>query len=605
MSDIIHLLPDSIANQIAAGEVIQRPASVVKELMENAIDAGATTVVLNVKDAGRSLIQVVDNGKGMSETDARMAFERHATSKITAAGDLFSLRTMGFRGEALASIAAVAQVELKTARAEDKQGTLLLVSASQVEKQQAIATNPGSIFSVKNLFFNVPARRKFLKSNETELRSILSEFERIVLVNPQIAFDFRHNDTEVMNLPVANLKQRILNVFGKRLETQLLSVHVETSLVSVTGFIGTPDSSRKRGNLQYFFVNNRYMRHPYFHKAVMHAFEPFIPAGEMPNYFLYMTVDPGSIDVNIHPTKTEIKFENEQAIWMIINAAVKEAIGKTNAIPSIEFDREGAVDMPVYNKHATAVNPPKINLNTHYNPFKNSQNPADYSSKPVAVEWEKLYRDDSFPAKTNAVQTELKIGDSQMLTEEKKAIISYKGKYLITPLKSGLSLIDQHRAHVRILFDEYMQRMSQKQGVSQGVLFPEIISFTPAQATVLPFLLDDLAYMGFDLSDSGNHSYFINGIPAGLESSDIVGILRDMTDKVIETGCEVREEITETLALTLAKKTALSYGKILSEEEASALLARLFASSSPNYTPDGKLIILVLSEEELLKRFTV
>jgi len=593
MSDIIHLLSDTIANQIAAGEVIQRPASVVKELMENAIDAGASAIQLIIKDAGRTLIQVVDNGKGMSETDARMAFERHATSKITTVDDLFSLRTMGFRGEALASIAAVAQVELRTARPGDQAGTLLLISGSQVEKQQAIATNSGSIFSVKNLFFNVPARRKFLKSNETELRNILTEFERIVLVNPQIAFDFRHNNTEVMNLPVANLKQRILNVFGKRLETQLLSVHVETSLVSVTGFVGTPNSSKKRGNLQYFFVNSRYMRHPYFHKAVIHAFEPFIPAGEMPNYFLYLTVNPNNIDVNIHPTKTEIKFENEQAIWMIITAAVKEAIGKTNV--SLEFDQKDAIDMPVYNQKTTSVGAPKINLNTQYNPFKNTERSFEHHSKP-AVKWEKLYHEDSSPEKTAPTQSEI-------LMEEKKAILSYKGKYLITPLKSGLSVIDQHRAHVRILFDEYMQRMRQKQGVSQGMLFPEIISFTPAQATILPFLLDDLAYMGFDLSDLGNNSYSINGIPAGLEQADVVGILQDMTDKVLETGCEVQEEITETLALTLAKKAAIPYGKILSEEEAAGLIAGLFASSSPNYTPDGKPIIVVFSDDELLKRF--
>lgn len=593
MNDIIHLLSDSIANQIAAGEVIQRPASVVKELMENSIDAGASIIQLIIKDAGRTLIQVVDNGKGMSETDARMAFERHATSKISTAGDLFSLRTMGFRGEALASIAAVAQVELKTARLDDKSGTLLLISASQVEKQQAIATTPGSIFSVKNLFFNVPARRKFLKSNETELKNILTEYERIVLVNPQIAFDLRHNDTEIMNLPVSNLKQRILNVFGKRLETQLLTVHVETSLVSVTGFIGTPDSSKKRGNLQYFFANNRYMRHPYFHKAVMHAFDPFIPAGEMPNYFLYLTVDPGSIDVNIHPTKTEIKFENEQAIWMIITAAVKEAIGKTNAIPSLEFDQEDAIDMPVYTKRTPSFEAPKINLNANYNPFKNS----DYH-KP-STDWEKLYNNDS---PEDSIKS-LKFLDSIKLSEPTKSILSHKGRYLITTLISGLSLIDQHRAHIRILFDEYMQRMRQKQGVSQGALFPEIISFTPAQATVLPFLLDDLAYMGFDLSDLGNNSYSINGVPAGLESSGVVGILLDMTDKVLETGCEVKEEITETLALTLAKKAAVPYGKILSEEEAAGLIAGLFASSSPNYTPDGKAIIIVFSEDELQKRF--
>ena len=595
MSDIIHLLSDSIANQIAAGEVIQRPASVVKELMENSIDAGASIVQLNIKDAGRTLIQVIDNGKGMSETDARMAFERHATSKISTADDLFSLRTMGFRGEALASIAAVAQVELKTARPEDTMGTLLIISASQVEKQQTIATNHGSIFSVKNLFFNVPARRKFLKSNETELRNILTEFERVALVNPHVAFDIRHNDTELMNLPLTNLKQRILNVFGKRLETQLLSVHVETSLVSINGFVGTPDSSKKHGHLQYFFVNNRYMRHPYFHKAVIQAFDPFIPSGEMPNYFLYLTVNPNNIDVNIHPTKTEIKFENEQAIWMIINAAVKEAIGKTNAIPSIEFDQKDAFEIPVYSHRTTSVEAPKINLNTQYNPFKNSERFFEHSSKQTN-HWEKLYDEDSYPEKTAPIQSEIHI-------EEMRAILSYKGKYLITPLKSGLSMIDQHRAHIRILFDEYIQRMKQKQGVSQGSLFPEIISFTPAQATILPFLMNDLSSIGFDLSDLGSNSYSINGIPAGLESADVVSILQDMTDKVLETGCEVQEEITETLALTLAKKAAIPSGKILSEEEASGLIAKLFASSSPNYTPDGKPVIIVFSDEELQKRF--
>jgi DNA mismatch repair protein MutL len=597
MSDIIHLLSDSIANQIAAGEVIQRPASVVKELMENSIDAGASSIQLNVKDAGRTLIQVVDNGKGMSETDARMAFERHATSKITTADDLFSLRTMGFRGEALASIAAVAQVELKTARSGDPSGTLLLISASQIEKQQAIAANSGSIFSVKNLFFNVPARRKFLKSNETELRNIFTEFERIVLVNPQIGFDLHHNDTEIMHLPASHLKQRILNVFGKRLETQLLSVHVETSLVTVSGFIGTPDSSKKQRSLQYFFANNRYMRHPYFHKAVMHAFEPFIPAGEAPNYFLYLTVDPGSVDVNIHPTKTEIKFENEQAIWMIINSVVKESIGKTHAIPSLEFDREDAIDMPVYNKRNTSAEVPKINLNADYNPFKNKENPFDYPSRPTG-NWEELYQNPSSSPETHSAP-------SGIFTEEKKAFLSYKGKYLVTALKSGLSVIDQRRAHIRILFDEYKRRMQQKQGVSQGVLFPEIISFTSAQATVLPFLLDDWAYMGFDLSDLGNHSYSVNGIPAGMESSGIADILQEMTDKVLETGCEVKEEITETLALTLAKKTAIPYGKILTEEESVELIATLFASSSPNYTPDGKPVIILFPEDELQKRFKI
>jgi DNA mismatch repair protein MutL len=592
MSDIIHLLSDSIANQIAAGEVIQRPASVVKELVENSVDAGADSIHLIVKDAGRTLIQVIDNGKGMSEMDARMAFERHATSKIHAADDLFSLRTLGFRGEALASIAAVAQVELKTARKGDDMGTLVQISASQTDKQQSIATNPGSIFSVKNLFFNVPARRKFLKSNETEFKNILTEFERIVLVNPHIFFDLHHNDTEILNLPVSNLRQRILNIFGKKLNTQLLSLHAETSLVTLSGFVGIPESSKKKSALQYFFVNNRYMRHPYFHKAVMHAFEPFIPAGEMPNYFIYLLVDPGSIDVNIHPTKTEIKFENEQAIWQIITAAVKEAIGKSNAIPSLEFDQEGAIDMPVYSKsHFSPMGNPKIDIHSDYNPFKNTE----YRSKPVSTHWEKLYEEkQDIPEGPEASMT---------FAEEKTKILSYKGKYLATSLKSGLTFINQRRAHIRILFDEYMQQMNRKQGVSQGLLFPEIISFTPREATILPYLLDDLAYIGFDLADLGNNSYSINGIPAGLENVDTVEILQDMADKVLETGCEVKEEVSEALALTLAKKAAIPYGKFLSEEEADGLIAKLFASSSPNYTPDGKIIISILSDDELGKRF--
>jgi len=590
MSDIIHLLPDSIANQIAAGEVIQRPASVVKELIENSIDAGADSIQLIVKDAGRSLIQVIDNGKGMSETDARMAFERHATSKIQKINDLYSLQTIGFRGEALASIAAVAQIELKTARKEDSSGTLIQISGSQVEKQETIATNSGSIFSVKNLFFNVPARRKFLKTNETEFKNIITEFERIVLVNPKITFELRHNDVEIFNLPVSSIKQRIINVFGKRLNTKLLTINTETALVSVTGFIGTPDSSKKSNAQQYFFVNNRFMRHPYFHKAVAQAFEPIIPAGEMPIYFIYLTVDAASIDVNIHPAKTEIKFENEQAIWVIINSIVKEALAKSNAIPRLEFDREGAVDLPVYSHRQTYTEAPKINYKSGYNPFNETPRSGNLLKK-----WEKVYEDQPFPLEEPAFPAEW--------TEERKTFFSFKGNYLITSVKSGLLIINQRRAHIRVLYDMYLQQIKQKKGASQGLLFPEIISFTPQEATILPYLLEDLAYIGFDLSDLGSNSYSINGIPAGLENADAVDVLLDITDKVLETGCEVKEEITESMTLTLAKKTAIPSNKFLSEEEAEKLIANLFASSGPNYTPDGKAILLILSEEEIEKRF--
>ncbi|MDR2057603.1 MAG: DNA mismatch repair endonuclease MutL [Dysgonamonadaceae bacterium] len=591
--DVIHLLPDSIANQIAAGEVIQRPASVVKELIENAVDAGADHIRIYIKDAGRTLIQVIDNGKGMSETDARMAFERHATSKITTAHDLFALRTMGFRGEALASIAAVAQVELKTRRREDEMGTLIQISASQLDKQEMISTSQGSMFSVKNLFFNIPARRKFLKSNETEFKNILTEVERIALVYPTITFSLKHNDSEILNLPVSGQKQRIVNVLGKKLLQQLLPVNVNTSLVNISGFIGTPESSKKRGAFQYFYVNGRYMRHPYFNKAIALAFEPFVPTGDMPNFFIYLTVDPSSIDVNIHPTKTEIKFENEQAIWQIITTVVKEAI----AVPSLEFDRAEAIDMPVYDTKRPPVEPPNIQVRTGYNPFKET-NTQTYRK----TDWEKLYETHSLPIQSTESGLIFEMEDKEIFKISSETL-HYKGKYLILVLKSGLTFIDQRRAHIRILFDQYLQRIQQKQGASQGLLFPEIITFSPKESTVLPHLLDDLSYIGFDLADLGNNAYSINGIPSGLETINPVETLQEMVDKAMETGCEVKEEISETLALALAKKAAILPCKILSQEESQELIAKLFSSTSPNYTPDGKLIVYVFPEEELNKKF--
>ena len=392
MSDIIRLLPDSVANQIAAGEVIQRPASVIKELVENAIDAGAQHIDVLVTDAGKSSIQVIDDGKGMSETDARLSFERHATSKIREAADLFALRTMGFRGEALASIAAVAQVELRTCVEGEELGTKLVIAGSKVESQEAISCPKGSNFCVKNLFFNVPARRKFLKSNQTELSNILTEFERIALVNPNVSFTLYHNDAELFNLPAIQLRQRIMGVFGKKINQDLLSLDVDTTMVRISGFVARPESARKKGARQYFFVNGRYMRHPYFHKAIMDAYEHLIPVGEQVSYFIYFDVDPGNIDVNIHPTKTEIKFENEQAIWQILAAAVKETLGKFNAVPSIDFDTEGMPDIPAFESSPYAgIQPPKTTYNPDYNPFNTSAvPPSSYSSKP-SRDWEQLY----------------------------------------------------------------------------------------------------------------------------------------------------------------------------------------------------------------------
>lgn len=620
MSDIIHLLPDSIANQIAAGEVIQRPASVVKELVENAVDAGAGHIQVNIKDAGRTLVQVIDDGKGMSETDARMAFERHATSKISTADDLFFLHTMGFRGEALASIVAVSQVELRTRLKGAELGTHLVFSGSELESVEPDACTEGSIFSVKNLFFNVPARRKFLKSNETEFRNIINEFERIALVNSQVALSLYHNDTEIFNLPESGLRQRIVNVYGKTLNQKLLSVDAQSSLVTISGFVGRPDSAKKRGALQYFFVNGRFMKHPYFHKAVMQAYEQLIPAGEQPNYFIYFTLDPATIDVNIHPTKTEIKFENEQPIWQILMAATREALAKSSAIPTIDFDVEDAIDIPVYNpvKEAAPYKAPCVQVNSGYNPFETS------SYKKPEFDWSKLYND--FEGDRNAIRQGAELTGSFLASDLSEPTIEadevvvqdtsgslfndvstpcyqYKGKYIITSLKSGLALIDQHRAHVRILFDQYITNIRQQRGASQQVLFPEIVEFTAGEATVLPTLLEDMRFIGFDLTNLGNNSYAINGLPAGVENLDPVSLIRNMVDRVIDTGCEVHEEICDSLALSLAKAAAIRPGKILSGEEMDNLLASLFSCQESNLTPDGKTIISKLTDEELEKRF--
>ena len=614
MSDVIHLLPDSIANQIAAGEVIQRPASVVKELVENAVDAGAQQIQVHIKDAGKTLVQVIDNGKGMSETDARMAFERHATSKISTANDLFALQTMGFRGEALASIAAVAHVELRTRQRGSDLGSKIAIAGSEVESSEPDACPEGSIFSVKNLFFNVPARRKFLKSNETEFRNIINEFERIALVNQHISMSLHHNDTEILNLPESGLRQRIINIYGKALNQKLLTLEAQSSLVTISGFVGRPDSVRKRGALQFFFVNGRFMKHSYFHKAVMQAYDQLIPAGEMPDYFIYFTLDPATIDVNIHPTKTEIKFENEQPVWQILCAAVREAIAKSSSIPTIDFDVDGSIDIPVFNAPSSTFKAPSVQVNSDYNPFK-----PDTSYQQPSFDWSKLYKgfeedraaafaDESIEAIYPENQ-ELSSGlisepaPDTLFPEVSSLCYQYKGRYIITSLKSGLLIIDQHRAHVRVLFDQYLTNIRNQQGVSQQLLFPEIVTFTPAEATLVPVLLEDLRYIGFDLSNLGNNSYAINGLPSGVENLDPVALVKDAVSRAIDTGCQVHEEICDALALSLAKAAAIRPGQSLSSEEMDNLIASLFSSSSSSYTPDGKVILSKLTDDELDKRF--
>lgn len=597
MSDIIHLLPDHIANQIAAGEVIQRPASVVKELMENAVDAGAMHITVHIKEAGRALIQVIDDGKGMSETDARMAFERHATSKIAAAEDLFSLRTMGFRGEALPSIAAVAQVELRTRARGAELGTRLTIEGSELVDIGPDACPEGAIFSVKNLFFNVPARRKFLKSNETEFRNIMTEFERVVLANPALTFRLVHNDAEVMNLPAAPTRRRIMDVFGKHFNQRLLPVETTTSLVKIEGFIGRIDTVRRRGYRNYFFVNGRYMRHPYFHKAVTQAYERLTPPGELPDYFIYLTLDPAGIDVNIHPTKTEIKFENEQPIWQILASAVRETLGKFNAVPSIDFDTEGALDIPIYNPAAdhTAVKQPAVEVNPHYNPFR---------SAPLAPDrnWEKLYQDftnESSPPTPDAPAAPL-FPEPAAATS---ACFQYKNRYILTALKSGLAMIDQYRAHVRILYDRYVRDVRGHTAVSQKLLFPELVELTPTEAALLPSLLDGLHRLGFELSPMGGNSYSVTAVPSGLRDVKASELLKELVDGAADTPDAVGDKMAEALALSLARSAAIRPGRSLTTEEMEEMVATLFSTESNRITPDGKPVLILLTDDELATRF--
>lgn len=599
MSDIIHLLPDHIANQIAAGEVIQRPASVVKELMENAVDAGAMHITVHIKEAGRALIQVIDDGKGMSETDARMAFERHATSKIAAAEDLFSLRTMGFRGEALPSIAAVAQVELRTRARGAELGTRLTIEGSELIDIAPDACPEGAIFSVKNLFFNIPARRKFLKSNETEFRNIMTEFERVVLANPTLTFRLMHNDTEVMNLPAAPTRRRIVDVFGKHFNQRLLPVETTTSLVKIEGFIGRIDTVRRRGYRNYFFVNGRYMRHPYFHKAVTQAYERLTPPGELPDYFIYLTLDPAGIDVNIHPTKTEIKFENEQPIWQILASAVRETLGKFNAVPSIDFDTEGTLDIPIYNPAAdhTAVRQPAVEVNPHYNPFRSA--PA-----PLAPDrnWEKLYQDftNESPSPTPDAPAAPLFPEPAAATS---ACFQYKNRYILTALKSGLAMIDQYRAHVRILYDRYVRDVRGHTAVSQKLLFPELVELTPTEATLLPSLLDGLHRLGFELSPMGGNSYSVTAVPSGLHDVKASELLKELVDGAADTPDAVGDKMAEALALSLARSAAIRPGRSLTTEEMEEMVATLFSTESNRITPDGKPVLIILTDDELATRF--
>ncbi|WP_315367704.1 DNA mismatch repair endonuclease MutL [Prevotella koreensis] len=599
MSDIIQLLPDSVANQIAAGEVIQRPASVIKELVENAIDAGATLINVSVVDAGRTSIQVIDNGRGMTETDARLAFERHATSKIRKADDLFALSTMGFRGEALASIAAVAQVELKTRVAGDEIGTRLLISGSRMMKQEPASCPVGSNFSVENLFFNVPVRRKFLKSNTTELNNILSAFERIVLVYPQVSFTFHNNGVEVFNLKSATIHQRIVDVFGKKINQDLLPVNVDTTVCRISGFVGKPESARKKGAHQYLFVNGRYMKHGFFHKGVMQAYERLITAGDQVPYFIYFTVEPENIDVNIHPTKTEIKFDNEVAIWQILTAAVKDSLGRFNDVSTIDFDVEGKPDIPVFDSSDNAFDAPKVDYNPQYNPFKESGRQVNHRDN-VTRNWEKIY-EGLIPetAEEKGLFDDDNTQGEGLIDEKAPTHYQYKGQYIMTAVKSGLMIIDQERAHIRILYDRYMQQMKSNGHRSQKILFPEMIQFPPSDIVTLQKIMPEMEYLGFELTDLGGGSYAVNGIPSGVEGMNVSMLIKDMVASAIENGAVDTTGINHSLALSLARSAAIPHGQVLGNDEMETIVAELFATSNVNYTPDGKLILSILKQHDI------
>lgn len=641
--DIVHLLPDSVANQIAAGEVIQRPASVIKELVENAVDAGAGNIDVYVQDAGRTCIQVIDDGKGMSETDARLAFERHATSKITCAEDLFTLRTMGFRGEALPSIVAVAQVTLQTRTLDSELGTRLEIEGGRVLGQEPCVCTVGANFEVRNLFFNIPARRKFLKSNHTELNNIIQEFERIALVNHSVSFSLTVDGTPSMRLMASNLRRRIVDVFGKKVGDELVAVDVNTTLVNIGGFVGRPESSRKKGARQYFFVNGRYMRHAYFAKAVAEAFNGLIPEGEQIPFFLYLTIDPANIDVNISPTKTEVKFENEPAIWQIINAGIRESLGKFYAVPTIDFDNAQTTEIPVMDVSRNSVAPPEVTIDTSYNPFSASEsasygndsaffangamslrpagdgNPVDgipskshgggfqtARSKASAADWTRLYGQLAPQTEVRSEQ-QMDMFEGDVPVEEEEIggqHFQFKGQYIISATRSGLMIIDQHRAHMRILYDRYISQMDRQENVTQGLLFPELLTLPLSDAQTLEEIIDDVRHLGFDLESIGGGSYSINGLPSGIEGLVPQVLVKDIVDSVRQGEQPGMADYRHRIALSLAKAAAIVEGQVLTQPEMDVLMSDLFKSSNPNLTPDGKVIIALLKQANILKMFS-
>jgi DNA mismatch repair protein MutL len=618
MADIIQLLPDHVANQIAAGEVVQRPASVVKELLENSIDADATDIKLIIKDAGKTLIQVIDNGKGMSVTDARLSFERHATSKIRNAEDLFQLTTKGFRGEALASIAAIAHVELKTKKVEDELGTAIEIEGSKVVSQEVTLTPSGTSVAVKNLFFNIPARRNFLKSDTVELRHITDEFHRVALAHPSISFTFYHNGSEFFNLPQENYRQRIVHVFGSKTNERLVPVEESTEVLKINGFVGKPEFSKKSKSEQFFFVNNRFIKSPYLNHAVKAAFEGLIKDGHQPSYFLNLTVDSKTIDINIHPTKTEIKFDDEHTLYAILRSSVKHSLGQFNIAPVLDFDHQNQFNTP-YSYKDKIANTPKVEVDRGFNPFREDiggSKPKTHKSilntKP-SESWEGLYV--GLESKSNfieqpigeiAIESESKsksFFDNQQSIETRKTTFQLQHKYIVSTIKSGMLIVDQNRAHQRILYEGFLKHVTIKEATSQQLLFPLELHFSPNELEILNQLKSDLEHTGFVFKAISDNIIIISGVPVGVPESEVSIILDQLISDIENEVPDANFSATDLLAKSMAKSLAIKNGQSLSNTEQEHLVNSLFACKEPNLTPTNRPIFITWGVDDIEKKF--
>ncbi len=618
MPDIIQLLPDAVANQIAAGEVVQRPASAVKELIENAIDAGADKIQLILKDAGKALIQVIDNGCGMSVTDARMSFERHATSKIRKAEDLFAIRTMGFRGEAMASIAAIAQVELKTRRHEDELGTCIFIEGSEVIKQEACSANTGTSISIKNLFYNTPARRNFLKSNAVEMRHIIDEFQRDALANPKLFFSMHHDGQEVYHLPGTTLKQRIIHLLGNNYNERLVPVDEDTNIIKLHGFVGKPEYARRTRGEQFFFVNNRFIKDNYLNHAVLMAFKELLAEDTFPLYVLFIDIDPAMIDINVHPTKTEIKYQNETTIYAIIRSAVKSSLGRYNITPSLDFLQDNTIGQLVVPKPLEEIVPPTINFNPDFNPFdaeiKPQREPSysrggsnDYRSSPIPTNWDTLYeiakRDDE-PVQHVMHQQQTIVADEQEVNKpSERQLFQIHNRFIVSQIKSGFMLINQQAAHERILYERFLQQLQNHSGVSQQSLFPQSVTLNSSDFELLKELLPDIRALGFDIREFGKNTVVVDGIPADLGNADEHRLLEQLIEGFKNNEAALKLDKRDSLARSLARNAATKTGVRMSLEEMNLLVDQLFACQMPNVALNGKLIITTFTINELLERF--